>query len=892
MVVVHNNSSVLFASEEEGAQPAFQAQAAAQDSQSSKGAVPNQIGLKFGSMQINGLEPSKISNGYFEDTIYLNPGDHCIVGVTRKPLKLHVSKKTVAKIHFEIAQKNGEPSLSQGMLEFDRAVTIKNPSAFAPKKARNGAMRSLKNTLFPVGVSRIRLNENGSIKFEGFVSRMGLGFEVTQSIELGKQKSAYNSKTLVEALKKFEAVVDSGIIKSMDYRFGLHAALPSLSMEESNRSSALSECKKMSANRIGFESKGSVSFARQENNDIEIKHKNGTHRLELKDAMIDYGLRVRLDGLASVTLANEKQIFILRRDTQNKTHFLMDGLSTVELALCPSSKTQVEFPRVTPFLRSAAVSLAARGLEQFAAITPKKNGVAEFFSVITNLQGHPRRILSSEEKAPGLLGSAEMKKWIEDICGTKTRSHNYSRLITEGCDALQTRINIADQAEHTLCVQTLVFKDDKEGNMIADALVRAAQRGVKVRVIVDSLGNIEHFEDLRHFNAVYRKMTEGGVDLHCYNNRAERGLRRVLKILQSYPDLAGISDIKELRNPALALRAIHRLSSIACNKIISDKIHPSVPALLAEGLNLLFDGQPGANPQVILTELAKMSEDNILDIPELLSIAERLAHFNNRVHEKYFVADNKRAVVGGRNLASEYLSDNWIDRDEEIYGPIAFDIFSAFSNNWRFMTGEDIKAMGSMDDLIVKDGKDIQIIQHRPVADEDHHIVNVWIAQLKATQAGDKVRIENAYFSPVGVLNAFEAELINAQKRGVDVRVLTPLLRSDSKVLVDGALTKRRILLRAGIRMYETRERMLHAKMSTFGAKVAVLGSSNMDARSAGLNSEDVIIIYDEAGAQEKEQVIERDMENAIELNLKDIEMLPIAQELAAWNAEGLSSLA
>lgn len=891
MIVVHNNGSVLYSSllnsDAEPLHPSLAQRVSEVDGFSGAGA----ISVTFGGMQISGLDPTKISRGIFEDTLVLTPGFHHIPNVARKPLKIWVHKNTIAKIRFELGQIDGKVTLTQGSLVFSRDLTIKNPSAFAESHSSLPAGRSLRNKLFPVGMSKISLNAGGAVTFEGHVDGIGLGAKIVRSTEVSKGPHQTQEQLVKSGLKKFEALVESGIIKSMDYKFGLESSATAIGIKEPDRAKFASQFKKFSASRIALKSEGTISFERRKNLDLVVEH-SGVHRIELQDLKVNYGIKVKLDGAASLEFSANKQKLIISRDEQVKRHMLVSGNGRLEAALQPSEKTMREFPRTNAFLRSASIALEPRGGNQFAAITPHRNGVAEFFSVVTNLQGHPRRLIGPDEKAPGQLGSYEMKKWVEDITGAKTRGGNRTRLITEGTDALHTRIKIADNAISTLCVQTLVFKDDNEGNQIADALVRAANRGVQVRVIVDSLGNIEHFEDLGHSNGVYRKMLDGGVKLECYNNRAEKGMRKLLKILQSFPHIAGIEEITELRNPAVVLRAIHKLATLARSKTVDETIPRAIPKLVAMALNLLFNGEPGANPQVILNELAKMSEDNILDVPELLSIAERLAHFNNRWHEKYFVADNRWAVVGGRNIGTEYLSDNWIDRDEEIYGPASFDIFAAFANNWRHLTNEALEPEGRMEDLAVHQGVDIQIVQHRPYIDDDHHIVNVWIAQLKACNAGDKVRIENAYLSPVGLLSAFEEELIKARHRGVDICILTPLLRSDSGILVKGALAKRRQLLRNGIRLFETTERMLHAKMATFGHKVSVLGSANMDARSASLNSEDVAIIYDEKSALEKERVIEKDMTAARELKLHEIDMLPLSEEIECWNAEALASLA
>ncbi|MEA3157945.1 MAG: cardiolipin synthase, partial [Betaproteobacteria bacterium] len=59
------------------------------------------------------------------------------------------------------------------------------------------------------------------------------------------------------------------------------------------------------------------------------------------------------------------------------------------------------------------------------------------------------------------------------------------RLLSAGIDGLTARAQMIDAAELTLDVQYYIFRNDKTGRLVADALLRAADRGVRVRVLVD-----------------------------------------------------------------------------------------------------------------------------------------------------------------------------------------------------------------------------------------------------------------------------------------------------------------------------------------------------------------------------------------------------------------------
>lgn len=59
------------------------------------------------------------------------------------------------------------------------------------------------------------------------------------------------------------------------------------------------------------------------------------------------------------------------------------------------------------------------------------------------------------------------------------------RLQPTGIDGFLTRVQLADAAEHTLDVQYYIFQDDDTGKLLAAAILRAADRGVRVRVLLD-----------------------------------------------------------------------------------------------------------------------------------------------------------------------------------------------------------------------------------------------------------------------------------------------------------------------------------------------------------------------------------------------------------------------
>jgi phosphatidylserine/phosphatidylglycerophosphate/cardiolipin synthase-like enzyme len=73
----------------------------------------------------------------------------------------------------------------------------------------------------------------------------------------------------------------------------------------------------------------------------------------------------------------------------------------------------------------------------------------------------------------------------------------------------------------------------------------------------------------------------------------------------------------------------------------------------------------------------------------------------------------------------------------------------------------------------------------------------------------------------------------------------------------------------------------MHTKAAVFGKSTATVGSWNADNRSASLNSENTLVVYDEGFTSEVRVMILEDMapEVAVELHYEDIAELPFDEE-------------
>jgi len=129
--------------------------------------------------------------------------------------------------------------------------------------------------------------------------------------------------------------------------------------------------------------------------------------------------------------------------------------------------------------------------------------------------------------------------------------------------------------------------------------------------------------------------------------------------------------------------------------------------------------------------------------------------------------------------------------------------------------------------------------------------------QLLIAAAQDRIEICSPYFVPD---ESMRRELIQAARRGVVVRIIVPGQYNDHRLV---RWTSRRLfgeLLRSGIEIHEYRPAMIHAKIVIVDGMWSILGSTNFDNRSFGLNDEINVAIVDRAVATRVREDFIRDL--------------------------------
>ncbi len=230
---------------------------------------------------------------------------------------------------------------------------------------------------------------------------------------------------------------------------------------------------------------------------------------------------------------------------------------------------------------------------------------------------------------------------------------------------------------------------------------------------------------------------------------------------------------------------------------------------------------------------------------------------NHRDHRKILIADNTVAIVGGVNLSTAYSSlpfgksvdgnatpDHWRDTDLEIAGPAVGELQGLFVENWIKQSGPPLSVPLATTKTAAGGDEIVRVLGSTP----DDRLPFYYVTLLSAIRnAEQRVWVSAAYFVPT---HEELEDLGKAAQRGVDVRLLLPSHSDSAKALAAGR-AHYSDLLAAGVKIFEARDVILHAKSVTIDGVWSSIGSSNFDRRSVLFNDEvDVIVLGGSTGSR------------------------------------------
>ena len=246
-----------------------------------------------------------------------------------------------------------------------------------------------------------------------------------------------------------------------------------------------------------------------------------------------------------------------------------------------------------------------------------------------------------------------------------------------------------------------------------------------------------------------------------------------------------------------------------------------------------------------------------------------------RDHRKLLVVDDAVGITGGVGIGNEWIGEtarrrgHWRDTAVRIEGPAAKDMQQAFDTMWertlkRERRSSDRRtrraARGAHLDPATAEPALVGIVEGEPL-----RLRIARALQMQAISAQRSIWIANAYFVP----SPSEVEaLMGAARDGVDVRILVPA-RNDHRWV--SFLTRRyyRRLLTNGVRIWEWKGTMMHAKTSVVDGRWVRVGSTDFNPLGVAINYELDAVIEDATIGAQAESMFLADLEGSREITMR-----------------------
>jgi len=256
-----------------------------------------------------------------------------------------------------------------------------------------------------------------------------------------------------------------------------------------------------------------------------------------------------------------------------------------------------------------------------------------------------------------------------------------------------------------------------------------------------------------------------------------------------------------------------------------------------------------------------------------------LARINNRTHRELLIVDGRIAFAGGAGIADWWAVPGkharpWRDTMARIEGPVVAALQGVAAENWLECCGEILTGPEYFPSLDETGQTTAFIVKSSPA---DRATASRVAFQLLMEGADQDVRISTPYFLPDG---AMRRALIALAARGVEVSVVLPGPTTDQRWVRYASRRMWGRFLRAGIRIYEYRGTMMHAKVLIVDGVWAMLGTTNMDNRSFEHNDEVNVAMRDAELAARLLDDYRRDVDNSDEITLARWRARPVWEKV------------
>jgi putative cardiolipin synthase len=411
------------------------------------------------------------------------------------------------------------------------------------------------------------------------------------------------------------------------------------------------------------------------------------------------------------------------------------------------------------------------------------------------------------------------------VFATQAREHGGNsgfRIMSVGVDGFLVRVQMIAAAKSTLDLQYYIFQGDETGRLLTESLLRAADRGVRVRVLVDDGATNAGDEQLLALSS------HPSIEIRIFNPFVYRG-------------------------HVNALRAIEFMFNA---RRLDYRMHNKL--LVVDNTAALIGGRNIGNEYFQMDPESQVADDDVFVAGPVA--AELSATFDEYWNSEFAIPTE---ALGSKHGEARELKEH---REKESGGPRKqLETLPTQGIDYvaRIATGEPYAGMiagrlplvwahaqvvcDSPDKKRVESGERAGRLMSRPVA-----------------KAAGAVQSELLMVTPYFIPADEELQILkDLRSRGARVRILTNSLESTDVLAAQSGYRRFRVpLLEEGVELYEVRSLLgntrgsgqtvaisrfgnysLHAKLFVFDRKQLFVGSMNFDQRSHRLNTEVGLII-------------------------------------------------
>ena len=401
-----------------------------------------------------------------------------------------------------------------------------------------------------------------------------------------------------------------------------------------------------------------------------------------------------------------------------------------------------------------------------------------------------------------------------------SRSHRTALVSLESSkDALESRLALIDSAEQSLDIQLFIWMEDYTGRVMMERVLMAADRGVKVRILLDDLVLGIAYND-RELSAI---ASHPNVELRLYNPNRFR-------------------DRIPIRAWDLLVRTSHSNQRMHNKTIIAD----GVMAIIS-GRNI-GDHYFGYGDRYNLVDFGAMLAGPV--VSDMSRGFDRYWNSDPTYDVRAFTRSGRHmSLVEFRAKALEKIRRKKVTADRSI---------SIVRKDWKLWFKRAAQRAHDGQAVYLEDAPEVPS-GSRPVIEE--------IIQ-RCSQSRKEIILVTPYLVPDQRIMRMIRQV---RSRGVRVVLIVPTVASNNHLIVHNQYQKyRQLLLRLGVEIFEFKHRPryemspfiyegdndthkvgLHAKLVIIDSRVTYMGSMNFDGRAMFVNTEEGVIIRSRALAED-----------------------------------------